>query len=505
MYFSVKQLKSVYKLAGYSYFIDKYSIEPPLISEISCISDKQNDRTDSVRELNLRILNYKYKIKDNDISNIVFILKNETIDLFFIKQVFSNIKASELQKYISNNISGKYAKKLYFLYEYLICRRLNIKAKMVGGYVDILEPEKYFTADPVKVKKYRINDNFLGNRDFNPVLRKNGKIKEMIRKNLSGETDKIIKDAGEELLRKASNYLYTKETKSSYEIERERPTLRKINRFTELLRYAGKIKTVDKEMLISLQNEIVLKTENVDHDYRKCQNYIGSYYERKPIIHFISPKPGDLDGLMEGLLKANQRMATSHIDPLVRAAVISYGFVFMHPFSDGNGRIHRYLIHSILASSGYVPENVVVPVSASMLSHPDEYDKSLETFSVPAMKKVSYTIDTRERVKVLNYTRDIYIYFDYTKIVEYLFSTFEKTLKTELKKELQFLKSYERAYNSIDRNFELSPREINKLINIIRNNDFSFPKRKLKMFAKISEQDRKDIAEIVKRACEKFV
>jgi len=28
--------------------------------------------------------------------------------------------------------------------------------------------------------------------------------------------------------------------------------------------------------------------------------------------------------------------------PIVHAAVIGYAFVFLHPFEDGNGRIHRF-------------------------------------------------------------------------------------------------------------------------------------------------------------------
>ena len=31
------------------------------------------------------------------------------------------------------------------------------------------------------------------------------------------------------------------------------------------------------------------------------------------------------------------------MDPIVAAAVLAFGFVYVHPFEDGNGRIHRYL------------------------------------------------------------------------------------------------------------------------------------------------------------------
>ena len=54
-------------------------------------------------------------------------------------------------------------------------------------------------------------------------------------------------------------------------------------------------------------------------------------------------------------------------DPVVAAAVSSFAFVFIHPFEDGNGRIHRFLIHHVLSRRGYSPPGVIFPVSAAIL------------------------------------------------------------------------------------------------------------------------------------------
>jgi Fic family protein len=45
---------------------------------------------------------------------------------------------------------------------------------------------------------------------------------------------------------------------------------------------------------------------------------------------------------------------------------------------DGNGRIHRFLIHNILARRKFTPEGLMFPVSAVMLKNPADYDASLE-------------------------------------------------------------------------------------------------------------------------------
>jgi Fic family protein len=37
------------------------------------------------------------------------------------------------------------------------------------------------------------------------------------------------------------------------------------------------------------------------------------------------------------------------------AAATAFGFVYVHPFQDGNGRIHRCLVHHVLAERKFTP------------------------------------------------------------------------------------------------------------------------------------------------------
>ena len=70
---------------------------------------------------------------------------------------------------------------------------------------------------------------------------------------------------------------------------------------------------------------------------------------------------------------------------MIAAAILAFGFVYIHPFEDGNGRIHRYLIHHVLAARGFNPPGVVFPVSAAILEQIDDYRRVLEElFAAPA-------------------------------------------------------------------------------------------------------------------------
>ncbi len=61
----------------------------------------------------------------------------------------------------------------------------------------------------------------------------------------------------EELLKRALSYLYTKETKSSFEIEHIKPNSTRTERFIVLLQLAEREDFCEKTKLIDLQNRIV--------------------------------------------------------------------------------------------------------------------------------------------------------------------------------------------------------------------------------------------------------
>src|SRR5690606_36328394 len=100
------------------------------------------------------------------------------------------------------------------------------------------------------------------------------------------------------------------------------------------------------------------------------------------IVHYIAPDPALVEDMLAGL-EAFERL-TRGADPVVRAAAVSFAFVYLHPLADGNGRVHRFLINHILAFDGAVPGHVVVPISATISGSARgkvQYDTTLELFS----------------------------------------------------------------------------------------------------------------------------
>jgi hypothetical protein len=86
-----------------------------------------------------------------------------------------------------------------------------------------------------------------------------------------------------------------------------------------------------------------------------------------PLPEFVGARAADLNDLMAGMLEANDRMRDDGLDPLLQAAANAFGFVNVHPFEGGNGRLHRCLIHHVLAERAFTPQGIVFPVSSVML------------------------------------------------------------------------------------------------------------------------------------------
>jgi hypothetical protein len=171
---------------------------------------------------------------------------------------------------------------------------LPIKDLTQGNYVNLVDPEDYYTYRGKRVPRQRIRDNLLGDRRFCPTIRRTPRLSQFEASNLSERCRQIMKEYPLELLKRALSHLHTKESKSSFEIEHIKPTATRTERFVSLLQMAEKDDFFHKPALIDLQNHIVDERLR-DHDYRVNQNYVGeSVSWQSERVHFVSPKAGDL-------------------------------------------------------------------------------------------------------------------------------------------------------------------------------------------------------------------
>ena len=451
----------------------------------------------------------RFRYDDSWQGQITFALRYEGVNIEVLKAFFDKIDQCEVEKFILVHPLGAVQKRVWFLYEYLTGKTLNIQDGEGGSYVPLIDDSLQYAlpaSSSTRVRRYHILNNLIGNRDFAPYVRKTALVQEFSSDRLKAESERLLKNYSPELLYRAVQYLYIKETKSSFAIERETPNQRRMEAFVAILRSMSNT-PLTRETLIAVQNSVV-DARYRQTDWRSDQVYVGETLAPGiEKVHYIAPKPDAIESIMDGFLRCMaQWMETQESDPVVAAAVLGFAFVFLHPFDDGNGRVHRFLMHAILAQSGFVPHGLIFPVSAVMLKHQLDYDKALETFSNRVMPLLDYDIDDKDEVSVRNDSRDFYRAIDYTPIVEYFQQVIVRTIRTEWKTELDYLKEYDKMREAMRGIVDMPDKKANQFILFVRQNGGRLSQRKRHLFSELHDDEivrlETAIAEIGGRAAD---
>lgn len=123
--------------------------------------------------------------------------------------------------------------------------------------------------------------------------------------------------------------------------------------------------------------------------WRTQQVWIGSSSDSPAGALFVPPQPARIDVAMGDLVSF---MARDDLPVLLQAAIAHAQFETVHPFTDGNGRTGRALLHALLRAKG-LARGVTVPVSAGLLTDTAGYFGSLDAYRagdpVPIIEQVA--------------------------------------------------------------------------------------------------------------------
>lgn len=408
---------------------------------------------------------------DQPLDHVEFTFKYEHLSLDLLEQVFRRISVPEIDRYIAKARTSKYRRRIGFLYEILTARTLH--TEVTGNFVPVLDPKKYFTGKPRNNSRWRVIDNLLGTVGACPQIRRTDAIEQKLKRNWSEEIRTLSKGTDQRLWHRAVNYLYLKETKASFAIEREDITPKRTERFVAVLARSGAVKDelfLDENRLTELQN-LIVDPRYTEKGFRKLQNFVGqtlSNYQEK--VHYVCPPPALIPTLMASL--RTFRVRSEELPAAVRAAVVSFGFVYIHPFLDGNGRLHRLLLHESLALDGYTDSGVVLPFSAAMLRDPHAYDRVLETVSQAVNARVRYHVDAEHSLVIENEreAQGVWRFPDLTAHVEYVLDLLEATVTRDLPNELQTLNRIDQLTQAVQDIVDLPDMKRSLLLTLLLQN-----------------------------------
>jgi len=396
-------------------------------------------------------------------------------------------------------------RRAWFLYELLMGKRLEIPDAPHATAIDALDQKRYFTGRPRVSSRHRVRNNLLGTAAFCPVIRRTPALIRMIEQNLGAKANEIVGQTSAQLVTRAASFLLLADSRASFEIEGERPPRGRLERWGRAILQAGR-SALNLDEVVRLHGILIEDSRFVKIGLRPDGVFLG---ERDvmgdPLPEFIGARQKDLAELMNGLIDTNERMREAQIDPVLQAAATAFGFVYVHPFQDGNGRLHRCLIHHVLAERKFTPKGIVFPVSSVMLDQIDRYRDTLQAHSAPLMNFIEWRSTPERNVEVLNETADLYRYFDCTAAAEFLYECVQRTVEKDLPREIEYLRRQDEAIQQIMETVEMPNDLAGKLVLFIRQNSGRLGKKRREgEFKKLTDGEVAAIESIVRTAFADF-
>jgi len=460
--------------AGYAALIAAHDLPVPLPAYLCAIGTKHK-KYDKGR---WRIFTPRHKPDDSLHGHLTFALKYEGIDLAVLKALFDVIEPSAIAGFVRSQPTGAYSRRLWFLWEWLREEQLDIQDATKGNFVPLVNDALQYQGKPRDSRRHRVRNNLPGTRTFCPLIRKTAHLERFIAMRLSQTAMDHIRKIHADLLHRAAAFLLLKDSKASYTIEGEAPPHNRIERWGKIIGEAGQ-RTLTAAELAYLQANVITDNRFTKPGFRTAGGFVGEHDRSTgmPIPDHISARAEDLDSLLSGLIETYRLLGESNFDAVLMAAVIAFGFVFIHPFEDGNGRIHRYLFHHILAEKGFIAKGLVFPVSAVILERLEDYRKTLEHYSKPRLDLIEWRPTDKNNVEVLNETIDLYRYFDATTQAEFFYECVAETINKTVPEEVEYLKKYDLLDNFIKNYIDMPDRLVDLLISFLSQNNGRLSKR----------------------------
>lgn len=401
------------------------------------------------------------------LDHALFAIKHEGVRLDYLTAALRQVGQEEMEAEFLRTPNGAYVRKLCLLWESAHQRPLQAveQRPVAAAYVPMFDTAAYLTGASRRNARWRVDFNGLGDLAFCPAIRKTDTVLHGLQHDVLGHAKAFAASIGPQMLERALSWAYLSETEGSFAIEGESPSEDKASRFAALLKRAHDPRPLTEGYLIELQNATVSNPFDKAAQFRTEQNRLQSNALSAAGVTYVPPRPELCAELMERLMAlSNQR--PGGLDPLVHAGLVSFAFVFLHPFMDGNGRLSRFLIHHCLGQSGALPAGFLLPVSMAMKKHEEHYWQALTAFSRPARElcqvlwagddQYSYTWQSGEDVW--------FRYMDITEGVAFTLAMAQASLEIHLRQEVEFLGLFDDVARYINNRHDLRGTDLATLI-----------------------------------------
>ena len=125
--------------AGYAALIEAYGLAVPLPRTLSATGEHHK----IIEEAGWRIMTPRHAPHHPSLEgHLTFALKYEGLDLAVLKRLFEAVSPGEIEALVRAKPTGSYARRCWFLYEWLIGRRLDLPDADRASYVPAVDPDQ---------------------------------------------------------------------------------------------------------------------------------------------------------------------------------------------------------------------------------------------------------------------------------------------------------------------------------------------------------------------------
>lgn len=447
----------------------------------------------------------QYQPSDTFRGHFEFGLKYERLNLEFLSRLFSCIDPAEVVAWVQDEPTGRYARRAAFMYEWFTGKTLPVPDTAVNvPYVDALDARLYLTAQqPERVRRWRINNNLPGTLEFCPMVYLGTETERDWLFDVSEGVQALDDTYGPELLLRSASWLTFKESKASFAIEKEADKADRVKRFAAAIgQYSGRMENpLTPEALLTLQ-QAVLGERALRLGIRQSPVFVGENSFRAQVVHYIAPVEDVVPQMLEALQAFEEK--TRGANSVVRAAAVSFAFVYLHPLADGNGRVHRFLINHLLAADKTVPANLIVPVSSTIAGSAKgraDYDAALELFSRPFMSVYAEAYRFGPKRICLDGVESnfefisapdalhAWRYIDLTRQVHYLSEVLRQTVEHEMADEAELLRQYDLALEGLKAVIEMPDADADRIIRSLRQGNWEVSNKLRRELPQLFQED----------------
>ena len=270
--FQDRRLPELATPVGYAALIDALRLRVPAPRTLSAIGQRHK----LYQQDGWNIYTPRHAPPETLEGHLSFALKYEGLDLLVLKSLFRATGPGPIGAIVRATPTGSYARRIWFLYEWLLGMELDLPPAEKGAYALVVDPDQQWAAAGTTSSRHRVKNNLPGTPSFCPMIFRTEALRAFTARDLAERARAAVANVPRDLLARTAAFLLLKDSKSSFAIEGEHPPQDRIQRWGRAIGEAGR-QPIDLDELLRLQRVVIGDARYVRLGLRHEGGFVGEH------------------------------------------------------------------------------------------------------------------------------------------------------------------------------------------------------------------------------------